>query len=281
MNEQIKTQIAQEVARLAERTSQNKTATKAGVSSATISQILNNKWDLIANEMWRKIQTNLNINLGWIIAPTRNLVGITSLLKAAQSRHLAISIAYEAGAGKSVAYRNYVNTSNNVIYIECKNSWSKRSYIIELNRACGMRPSGTSEEMIAQFTNHVAKLQSPLIIIDQFDKLKDSSLDLFMDFYNDLEDHCGFVISGVPALEKRILRGVQHDKVGYRELYSRIGRKFIKLEDLSKQDVTSICNANGITDSETILYIFKNSEGDIRRVRRDVERIHLNNTVEQ
>lgn len=279
MNNNLKTIIAQEVLRLSDKSSQNKVATKAGVSAATLSAILNNKWELIADEMWRKIQTSLNIQIGWMIAPTKNFNDIHQLLSAAQKRHLAIAFAYEAGAGKSVAYRHYANENTNVIYIECKNSWSKRSYVQNLNRACGLRPSGTTEEMIEQFQTHVAKMQSPLIIIDQFDKLKDSSMDLFMDLYNELEDRCGFVISGVPALEKRILRGVQHDKIGYRELFSRIGRKFIKLENLSLKDVTAICTANGIDDKETITYIFKNSEGDIRRVRRDVERIHLNNQV--
>lgn len=281
MNVNLKKQIALEVQKLAAKTSQNKVATKAGVSAATLSAVLNNKWEVIADEMWRKIQTGLNITIGWMIAPTRNFNDIRTLLAAAQDRHLAIAFAYEAGAGKSVAYRYYANESENVIYIECKNSWSKRSYVQNLNKACGLRPSGTTEEMIEQFQSHVSKLQNPLIIIDQFDKLKDSSMDLFMDFYNDLEDHCGFVISGVPALEKRIIRGVQHDKIGYRELFSRIGRKFIKLENLTLKDVAAICQVNGIDDKETITYIFKNSEGDIRRVRRDVERIHLNNQVAQ
>lgn len=277
MNAQLKNQITAEVKQLSSKTSQNKVAAKAGVSSATISQIINNKWDLIADEMWRKIQSGLNINMSWMIAETDNFKGIFELLAATQNRHLAIAIAHNAGAGKSVTYRSYAKSQNNVIYIECKNSWSKKSYVEHLNRVCGKRPSGTTEEMINQFQSFISTLKNPLIIIDQFDKLKDSSMDLFMDFYNDLEDHCGFVISGVPALEKRIVRGVQHDKIGYRELFSRIGRKFIKLDSLSLNDVSNICLSNGVDDKETIQYIFNNSEGDIRRVRRDVERIHINN----
>ena len=279
MNSIIKTTIANEIKALAEKTSQNKVATKAGVSSATISQILNNKWELIADEMWRKIQTNLNIVLGWNIAQTNNLTELCSLLEAVQSRHLAIGIAYNAGAGKSVAYKRHAREKSNVIYIECKNYWTKKSYVKHLCKACGLKSSITTEDMIEDFQSHVSTLQSPLIIIDQFDKLKDGSMDLFMDLYNALEGHCGFVLSGVPALEKRILRGVQHDKIGYRELYSRIGRKFIKLQELSLKDVAAICEANGVTDKEDIKYIFKNSEGDIRRVRRDVERNHILKTV--
>lgn len=277
MNVQMKKEVTQEVARLAKATSQNKVAAKAGVSSATISQMINGRHDQIADEMWRKVKSTLNITTGWNIAPTKNLKGITSLLTSAQDRNLSIAIAYNAGSGKSSAYRLYARTNPNVIYIECKNYWSKKSYVKNLLKALGHKPYGTTEEMIETFINQIKSLRSPILIIDQFDKLKDPSLDLFMDFYNDLEDHCAFVVSGVPALEKRIIRGVQHDKIGYRELYSRVGRKFIKLDPINISDVSLICNANGVDSKEDIQYIFSNSEGDIRRVRKDIERIHILN----
>lgn len=275
MEKQLKESIAQELKVLSKKSSQNKVAAKAGVSSAIISQIINHKWELIADEMWRKIKTNLNISTGWNIAPTVNLDNILSLLNAAQNRSLSIGIAYNAGAGKSVAYRTFAKMNENVIYIECKNYWSKKSYVSNLLKAAGIKAYGTTEEMIETFLNHVKTLHQPIIIIDQFDKLKDPSMDLFMDFYNELEGQCGFAVSGVPALEKRVLRGAQRDKIGYRELFSRIGRKFIKLDPIKLDDVAAICKANGVSDHESIQYIFHNSEGDLRRVKKDVERIHL------
>jgi len=277
MNSTMKNEVTQEVTKLAKATSQNKVATKADVSSATISQIINNNHDLISDEMWRRIKSNLNISTGWKIAPTKNLKGLTSLLESAQNRQLSIAIAYNAGAGKTSAYRLFSRTNPNVIYIECKNYWSKKSYVKNLLKACGLKPYGTTEEMIEDFIDHVKSLEAPIVVIDQFDKLKDPSLDLFMDFYNDLEDSCAFVVSGVPALEKRVVRGVQHDKIGYRELYSRIGRKFIKLDPINLADVALICKSNGVESLEHIKFIYNSCEGDIRRVRKEIERIHLLN----
>lgn len=279
MNTQNKQHIAQEVKALAVKTSQNKVAKQAGVSSATISQIINGNWELIAAEMWRKIQVNLRLDAQWQIAETTNLRLITQLLEAAQVRHLAFGISFEAGAGKSAAYRRYARKYNNVIYIECKNYWSKKSYVQNLVTASGLSPEGTTEELIEQFIDQVKSQASPLIIIDQFDKLKDASMDLFMDFYNELESHCGFVLSGVPALEKRIKRGVQRDKIGYRELFSRIGRKFIKLDELKLEDVRAVCNANGLFDEDEIKMIKSSCEGDLRRVRKEVERYNLLKTA--
>jgi DNA transposition AAA+ family ATPase len=105
-----------------------------------------------------------------------------------------------------------------------------------LLRSAGLSSEGTVGELIENFIEHVRTLHKPLIIVDQADKLKDPQLDLFMDFYNDLEGHCAFILSGVPALQKRILKGVQRDKIGYRELYSRVGRKFISLPDATLKE---------------------------------------------
>lgn len=277
MNNSLKNQIASEVRVLSARTSQNKVAKQADVSNGTISQMVNNNWALISDDMWRKIQINLNITLGWQIAETSNFNAITELLTAAQSQSLAIGISHDAGAGKSSAYRNYARTHNNVIYVEAKNYWSKKSYVSNLLQAAGIRGGGTTEEMIERLINEAKGNEKSLLIIDQFDKLKEPSMDLFMDIYNDIHPSCGFLLSGVPALEKKIKRGRNRDKIGYDELWSRIGRKFIKLDPIKLSDVTSVCNANGLFDPERIKMIFQTCEGDLRRVRREVEKYHLLN----
>lgn len=275
MTTEQKSLIAKEVFILSSKTSQSKVAKKAGVSTATISQMVNNNWDLIRAEMWRKVQVTLKIDLEWVTAETANLKIVTELAGAAQSKGMSIGISYNAGAGKSQGFRFYEKSQSNVILIECKNYWTKKSYVKNLLTTCGLDAFGTVEELIERFLDHIRSLDNPLLIIDQFDKLKDPSLDLFMDFYNDLDGHCGIVVSGVPALAKRIRKGVQADKIGYRELWSRIGRKWIALDPVSLKDVTAICTANGLNDTERINEIFNTCEGDLRRVKRDVQKYFL------
>lgn len=278
MTQDQKTAIAKEVHIMTQKTSQAKVAKKANVSTATISQIVNGNWELIRPEMWRKVQTTLKIELNWITAKTNNLKIVLDLLKAAQSKSLSICIAHNAGAGKSEGYRYYDKMATNVIYIECKNYWTKKSYVKHLLLASGLDPEGTVEELIERFLDYIRSLEKPLLIIDQVDKLKDPSLDLFMDFYNEFDGHCGFVLSGVPALKKRIEKGVRFDKIGYRELYSRVGRKFIQLDPVTLKDVKSICIANGLDDEEQISFIYNTCEGDLRRVKREVQKYFLEQT---
>lgn len=270
-----KQKIVSELEKLVAKSSGKKVANKAGVSNATISQMINGKWELIADEMWRKVSVTLRIEDSWNTAITANYTLITELVAAAKKRHMSIGISYDAGHGKSHTYKAFERAENNVIYVECKNYWSKKSYVKALLTACGMEVFGTTEEMIEAFIDHVMGMEAPIVIIDQMDKLKDPQMDLFMDFYNDLYNHCGFVLSGVPALKKRILKGVQRDKIGYCELWSRIGRKFIALDPTSLKDVRLICHANGLTDENEVEKAFAESQGDLRRVRREVEKYYL------
>lgn len=277
MNTINRESIQKQLADIAARSSQAKLANKAGVSPATMNHMINGKWELIKEEMWRRVQVNLKLETEWQHAPTANFKIITGLLTAAKAGSMSIAISYREGHGKSHAYKAFERANDNVIYVECKNYWTKKTYVQSLLRAAGLNSAGTVGELIENFIEHVQSLHKPIVIIDQADKLKDPQLDLFMDFYNDLEGHCAFVLSGVPALEKRILRGVQRDKVGYREMFSRIGRKFIALDKTSVQDVAAVCIANGCTDSDFHIQVFNQCEGDLRRVKRMVEQYFLQN----
>ncbi len=275
MNTSHRQMIVAELIKLAQKESQSKIARKAGVSTATISQMINNNWNLIRNEMWSKVKINLHINWEWVTAETANLKAINQLVSSAQKRSMSIAISHDAGAGKSHTYRLYERNHKNVIYVECKNYWTKKSYARQLCTACGVDDSGTVETLIERFIHTVKAMNKAVVIIDQIDKLKDSQLDLFMDFYNELDGYCGFILSGVPAFEKRVHRGCQLNKIGYRELFSRIGRKFIKLIKISEQDVSAVCKANGIDDDQFINETYNTCDGDLRRVRRSIDQYFL------
>ncbi|WP_166964692.1 AAA family ATPase [Yeosuana marina] len=282
MNTQQKTLIANELSRLAQKTSQNHMAKLLEVSTALVSQVINNNWKLISNEMWRIIEAKLFIDTNWNTVETTNFKILSSLLKSSQDLGISIGISDTPGKSKSETYKHFwkAHIGQN-IYVQCKNSWTKKSYLKNLLVASGQESYGKTEELLERFINHLRSIDAPSLTLDQFDKLKDPQLDLFMDLYNDLNGKCGFVVSGVKALEKRILKGVQRDKIGYAEFYSRIGKKFIKLDHITYNDVALICKANGVQDNDEILFIYENCEDDLRRVRRDIDKYKLKQNLKQ
>ena len=277
MKKEEKEKIQSEIKRLTKQLSQNRIAKRVGVSSATISQIINGNWRLIKPEMWRRIRVKLKIESNWVTAPTQLFKDLNEFVTAAQDRSLTVAFSHTAGAGKTHFYNHYQSHNPNVIYIEGTRTMTKKTFIKNLLANAGQDNEGTTEQLLEQFIDYVSELETPLIILDQFDKLKDNTFDLFMDFYNELYGNCAFVISGVKALEKRIKRGVQNKKIGYEEIWSRMNRKFITLFSVSHEDVRAIFNANGVTDEDAISESYNSCEGDLRRVRQDVERYYLMN----
>ena len=275
----VKKQIVEELAFQSERLSQAKMAYRLRVSTATVSQMLNGYWTHIASELWRKVMINLRVDPHWkVVEDTSVQKLMTAYLGHVQARGLAVGISEQAGVGKSEAYRSYMRAHAAVIHVECKRYWSKKSYVRTLCGTAGLDGKGTTEELIERFIDHLKTLERPLLILDQADKLKDNQLDLFMDMYNELNGCCGFVLSGVLALKKRVLRGIQYDKLGYRELWSRIGSKFFDaFPETSYSDVRKICAANGVADEPDAREIYDLSEGDLRKVRREVEKALLQN----
>lgn len=275
MENSLKTAIVKEVTWLSEKLSQRVIAGKAQVSSATISQMIAGNWTNISDNMFRKVKNNLRIDLNWNVAITNNLKEVYSFCHNAQQQSLAICISDHAGKGKSNGFKFYDRQNSEVIHLECKASWSRKSFLKNLLIVMGVSPIGTTEEMLETFNEEIKKLNRPLLILDQADKLKDPQLDLFMEFYNDHEGHLGIILSGVKALEKRIDKGRQRNKVGFDEIYSRFGSKYITLDPVRKADVVEICKVNDVEDPNTVQTIYDTCGGDLRRVRREIQKYHI------
>lgn len=252
--------------------SQTKAATSLGVSSATISQILNDKTKLVADEMWRRIKAAMNTNPAeWKIVETTDYKIMQSIMSDAQEQSLVMAVTGSAGSGKSLATKVYRGENKNVLLIRCAEHWNRKYFLSNLLKSMGHDHSGlTVAMMMEQVIERLHAMDKPLIIMDEADKLTDQVLYFFITIYNDLEDHCGILMCATNHLEKRIRKGLNINKKGYNEIYSRIGRKFITLNGVSSSDVYQLCIANGIEDKSLIKDIYKDSQYDFRRVKRRI-----------
>ena len=97
MKEQEKEEIKRRLKEYCERIgSQNKAAnTMRGVSSATISQILNNNWELITDDMFRKVSGAIGYkedNKQWVVVETRGYKRMYNLLVDSQKNSLVFAV---------------------------------------------------------------------------------------------------------------------------------------------------------------------------------------------
>ncbi|MBD5194621.1 MAG: ATP-binding protein [Bacteroidales bacterium] len=255
--------------------SQNKAAASLnGVSSATVSKVLAGNWDTIADDMWRSIAGQIGAGKtaeGWQLVPTRAYKAMTFTLESSQRDALVVGVIGEAGSGKTEAIKAYTAGGRNVYHLVCSEYWNRRTFMAKVLQTMGATYSGnTVADMMDTIVDTLKRKESPLIVLDEADKLSDQVLYFFISLYNQLEGHCGIIMTATRYLKARIEKGLRLNRKGYAEIYSRIGRKFVELPLLNSEDVAAVCVANGITDAKAINSIVDEADGDLRRVKRSV-----------
>ena len=283
MNNESKTKIKALLQAFCERAgSQNKAANMLkGVSGPNIHNILNDKWQSISDAYWRLVGSQVGFETStWSMVETTNFTQISELLNDAQTNNEVYAVVGEAGCGKSKTCEYYAENNKRVYLLECSEYWNRKGFMEDLLTAMGERFEGlTVPDMVKLAVRSLKSQQSPLIILDEADKLIDSVLYFFITLYNKTEDHAGIVMIATDHLEKRITRGVKLNRKGYKEIYSRIGRKFIRLKDAKNADITGICHENGVSDIAKVSEIINESKGDLRRVKRMIHKYKLTNPV--
>lgn len=262
--------------------SQNKAvASMKGTSAGTVSNILNGKWDNISEDMWRKVSDQVGLVNGsekdWQVVETHAFHEITIALKDAQTFKNVTWVVGEAGCGKTTTARIFGEENREVYYILCSEDLHKGDFVREIAHNMGIRTDGfTVRELWITIQNELIKMDAPLLVFDEADKLIESVFQYFISLYNKIEDKCGVVFLSTDYIKTRIDRGLRCKKRGYKEFYSRIGRKYFELDDTTPHDVYAICVANGLTDEKDINEVIAESnscEFDLRRVKKSIHRI--------
>ena len=263
--------------------SQNKAAgSLEGISAGTLSSMLNGNWSRISDSMWTKVAEQVKPTCsssatGWTIVETGAFQEISYAMQDAQEYMNVTWVVGEAGCGKTTTGRLYAESHKEAFYILCSEDMLKGEFVRTIARRLGIRSEGyTVRELWQAIIDSIIQMERPLIIFDEADKLPESVFQYFISMYNNLEDRCGVVFLSTDYIKRRISNGLRYGRKGYKEIFSRIGRKYFDLEPTSAQDVYAICTANGITSREEIDKIIKEGDGcdfDLRRIKKSVHRL--------
>lgn len=260
--------------------SQNKAVgSLKGTSAGTVSCILSGKWENISDAMWRKVREQVSFvrEQEWQIVETGAYQEITYALTDAQDSCNVTWVVGEAGSGKTTTAKVYADEHREVFYLLCSEDLHKGEFVREIARIIGIRGEGyTVRELWKEILARLIQMNAPLLIFDEADKLTESVFHYFISLYNKVEDKCGVVFLSTDYIKKRVRNGLRHEKPGYKEFYSRIGRKYFEIDDTTPNDVYAICTANGLTerkDIEEVLRDAEDSDYDLRRVKKSVHRV--------
>ena len=247
-------------------------------SVGTVSNILNGLYEKISDDMFRNIASQVGaVNTGWQIVETGAYQEITEVLSDAQCWRNVTWIVGEAGCGKSTTARVYLQEHKEVFYILCSEDMKKGDFVREIARMVGIRTEGFNiREVWGLILDDIIQMDAPLLVFDEADKLTEPVFHYFISLYNKLEEKCGVVFLSTDYITKRVLNGLRYKKPGYKEFYSRIGRKFYELEPTEASDVYAICTANGVTAKKDIDGVIKESsvcDFHLRRVKKSIHKV--------
>lgn len=259
--------------------SQNKaSASLEGTSAGTISMILSGKWDNISDEMWRNIASQIGfmVREGWQVVETAAYRDMEFAMDDAQKWQNVTWVVGDAGCGKTTSARQYSQEHREVFYILCSEDMKRSDFIREIARQIGLRTDGcTLRGTLSLIIDHIVRMDRPLLLFDEADKLSERVFHYFIDLYNRLEDRCGIVFFSTNYIERRIRDGLRYNKCGYNEIHSRIGRKFFELDPTTAEDVRAICLANGLTDRKQVSDVIIDAQDydfDLRRVKKAIHK---------
>ncbi|MBL4830692.1 MAG: ATP-binding protein [Aliivibrio sp.] len=257
----------------------NQAAKQIGVSPATVSNMLLSIYEeyksaKISDTMWRKVAAWAGYGLTWRSVDLPGYKRVMDICRHAQNKGISKAIADEPGSGKTWALTTYASCNVNCYFIACKEHWTVKNFIEKLMQAIGMQVfPGTITEKVDAVVDFLNSKQSPLLIVDEADKLRDRALIIVKTLYD--EARTGIVLAGTPYFEIRILRGCRSNKMGYKEIFSRVGGEFYHLGAIGTDEVFQICLANDIHEEKVIRAIAREARGDLRRVKSAIELYEL------
>lgn len=246
-----------------------------GVSAATVSQILNSKYDSISDDMFTRIASQIGYSFeNWTLTESDNFRMATYVFSDSQLYKNVTWLVGDAGCGKTTAAIEFRRTHKNVFYILCSEDMKRSDFVREIAKQVGAPTDGTNlRDMLEYALGMISFLNNPLLIFDEGDKLTDCVLNYFISIYNRLEGRAGIVFMSTDHIKRRMESGLRYNKKGYKEINSRIGRKFFDLNTTTQNDIYAICKANGIANEAEIKRILKDAsvtDNDLRRVKRKV-----------
>jgi DNA transposition AAA+ family ATPase len=263
-NLQQKTEIKQAINAYctAKGISKNELATQIGVSSATLSQIEQENWDKINEKMWRKIWVKVNGETANDIFETADFAACKNACDAARNNRFMIGLVGDTGMGKTTALTTYAMRKNS-FYVVYDMTMRPKHFFIALLKEMGIAFDGTIHEMVNRIADELNQMDSPLVIIDECGKLNNTMI-LYLHVLRDKTiKNCGIVLAGMPYFKTNLTKFSNKHKVGYEEFLRRVN-VWHSLNGLSRNEIKTICESNGITDPDTIRELQPNKRfGDL------------------
>ena len=264
-----------------------KHAASLGIATSVYSSIKNGQTNKALSEAnWITIARRLGVNLRggieWKAARTATFDFISAQLEACQNAGLSAILCDIPNIGKTFTARYYVKGHRNAVYIDCSQVKTKQKLVRKIATEFGVNGNGRYSDIYEDLVYYLRSIETPLIVLDEAGDLQyDAFLELKA-LWNATERCCAWYMMGADGLKAKIDRSIEHQKVGYTEMFSRYGDKYSRVTPADNKDrekflmdqaaVVAKVNAPEGTD---IAAMVRKTAGGLRRVYTEIEKLKM------
>lgn len=202
------------------------------IGPAIYSRLQKGETDQVLSESkWLHIARILDVKLNeekWNTARTEVFTKIENDLRNCKKNAAALIMVDECGIGKTYNARQIVRGMKNSFYLDCSQSKSKQQFIRTLAKTIGCDNKGRYIDVKADVKYALLFMEQPLIVLDEAGDLDYPAFLELKELWNATEGTCGWYMMGADGLRAKIERGINHRKVGYREIFDRFNNKYMK-----------------------------------------------------
>lgn len=267
-----------------------KFATSLSINASQLSRIMRGDWEkVLSEEKWITIARVLGVGIGtqsdWKTANTPVFQFITAQLEKCQNDCLSALLCDISDIGKTYAAVHYQRNHKNVVYIDCSQVKSKQKLIRKIAKSFGVGSTGKYDEVYEDLVFYLKQLPTPLIILDEAGDLHYEAFLEIKALWNATERACGYYMMGADGLRQKIRRAIDNKKVGYTELFSRFGRKYVQVipdnadmrERFLNETAIGIIKANCAPNAD-VMKILRNSYDEqgvpsLRRINKELAKL--------
>ncbi|MBS0647357.1 MAG: ATP-binding protein [Verrucomicrobia bacterium] len=186
---------------------------------------------VLSESKWLHIARMLDVKLNeekWNTAKTDVFAKVQRDLKSCKENSSALILVDECGIGKTYCARHIVRSMKNSFYVDCSQTKTKQQFIRHLAKTIGCDNKGKYQDVKADLKYAILFMEQPLIVLDEAGDLDYPAFLELKELWNATEGACGWYMMGADGLRAKIERGINHRKVGYREIFDRFNNKYMK-----------------------------------------------------
>lgn len=266
-------------------------AKSLGIDKSQYNRIKNGDLEKVLSEAkWislaRKAGVSLNNVPDWKSARTPVFDFITSQLEICQKESISALLCDISDIGKTYTAKYYVKRHKNAVYIDCSQVKTKQKLIRKIAQEFGLENTGRYSDVYEDLTYYLRTLPDPLVILDEAGDLKYEAFLEIKALWNATDMSCGYYLMGADGLREKIRRCIDQKVIGYTEIFSRFGKKYMKVTPDGKEDreafllesAAMIIKANA-PEHTNVNVLLKQTIGDdnlpsFRRIHREISKLN-------